>query len=179
MLLSWSIRHFTSQCPEKQTPIPCPFLGSGQSVANPQIKRLCCFCYVLSWSITLLYIKRSCWVSWTYWWSDALTPPYSRLSLSCSVSGMLDRVYWCGFQIFLAILIALKSKDICFLPCVIGYPITKWSWMCCQFYLFSCTSSVKELGSYQNSYDHFVLSWKARLLWTEISWWIVIFWNVF
>ena len=48
--------------------------------------------------------------------------PYSRFSPSCSCSGMLWCVYWCGYQIFLAICIALTYKDIWFFPCVIGYP---------------------------------------------------------
>ena len=59
---------------------------------------------------------------------------------------MLWRVYWCDYQIFLAVFIALTYEDIWFLHCAIGYPIAKWSWLCYQVHLFWCTYLVKELG---------------------------------
>jgi hypothetical protein len=46
---------------------------------------------------------------------------------SCLCLGMLGFEYWCGHPRFLAILIALKSKDICVILIMIGSPITKRS----------------------------------------------------
>ena len=66
-------RHSTSGCQDKQTQVPCPFLGPGQSIVIHRIRCFSSLCSVQPWSVTLFYIQRSCLVSWRTWWSGALT----------------------------------------------------------------------------------------------------------
>ena len=73
-------RHSISGCQEKQTPVPRPFLGHGQSIVIRRIWSVCNSCSVQPSGITLFYTRMSCWVSWSPWWSDALTHQSSRPS---------------------------------------------------------------------------------------------------
>ena len=74
-------------------------------------KGLSSLCSVPPWSFTLFYIKRSCLVSWRTWWSDAPTLPYPSTSDLFGLESVED-VYRRGNRIFLAIVVALKSKDL-------------------------------------------------------------------
>ena len=78
---------------------------------NPQNQRLVplLFCSTLECH-TLLYILRSCLVSWRTWWSDILTLPYPSTSELLGLE-IVEDAYWGGNRIFLAIDIALTSKD--------------------------------------------------------------------
>ena len=73
-------RHSISECQEKQTPVPRPFLGPGQSVVSRRIWSVCNSCSVQPSSIVLFSARTLCWVSWYPWWSDALTHQSSRPS---------------------------------------------------------------------------------------------------
>ena len=73
-------RHSISECQEKQTPVPRPFLGPGQSVVSYRIWSVCHSCSVQPSGITLFYTRTLCWASWYPWWSDALTHQSSRPS---------------------------------------------------------------------------------------------------
>jgi hypothetical protein len=56
-----------SECQEKQTPVPRLFLRRSPSVVLCRTWRVCRLCFVPPWGITLLYIQRSCQVSWPSW----------------------------------------------------------------------------------------------------------------
>ena len=144
-------------------PVPLPFPGKRSKFCDSRSKSLFSFCSVPPGSVTLFYIKRLCLVSWRTWWSDALTLPYPSTSELLGLENV-GGAYWCGNRIFLAIVIALKSKDFDGTLSMIGNQIIKPSCLCCQVHLFRCTPSVNKLDSCRNSQDHIVPLWKARFL---------------
>ena len=73
------------------------------------------------------------------------------LSPSCSCLGMLGCERWCGHPMFLTILIALKSNDICVILSWLVNRSLSEVWPCCQVRCSGAHSSVKELGSFQSS----------------------------
>ena len=94
-------RHSIPGCQEKQTPVPRPFLGHGQSIVIRRIWSVCNSCSVQPSGITLFYTRMLCWVSWYLWLSDALTHQSSRPSILLRwLSNILSDV------------IALKSKEV-------------------------------------------------------------------
>ena len=104
-------RHSITECQEKQTPVPRPFLGPGQSIVIRRIWSVCNSCSVQPSSIALFYTMTSCRVSWSRWWSDAITHQCSCPS-SIATSMKID------YQIFLAILLFWKPRKlVSFLAC--------------------------------------------------------------
>ena len=96
-------RHFISGCQEKQTPVPRPFLGPGQSVVIFWIWGLCTLCSVMSY----LRVSHSLY-------QDVMLSFMISLVNWCSYTSKLPslKFHWGDHQIFLAIFIVLKTKEV-------------------------------------------------------------------
>jgi hypothetical protein len=110
--------HSILEYQEKQTLVPRPFLGPGQSVVIHRIWAYVAF-VLFYLRVSLFYTKRLCQASWLSWWSDALThlcSPFLRAGHAWNVG----YAYCCGHPISIVNRIALKSKVLCITLSMIG-----------------------------------------------------------